>query len=104
MSKFNNITCTVISTLILLSFNARQVESIVKLPSLSKLKNIFRGLASTATLNTPSQVVTPPTGSSWVPKADRQQLDVRIDDTWYDLSIWRTAHPAGNLNLEKYST
>ena len=99
MSKFSSILCTLVSTLILLSFNVKLVESIIKLPSLSKLKSLFRGQASTATLNTPSQVVTPPTGSSWVPKADRQQLDVRIDDTWYDLSIWRTAHPAGNANL-----
>lgn len=101
MAKFNSIsvTCTLVSTLMLLSFNVRQVDSIIKLPSLTKLKNLFRGQASTATLNTPSQVVTPPTGSSWVPKADRQQLDVRIDDTWYDLSIWRTAHPAGNVKL-----
>lgn len=25
----------------------------------------------------------------------RTALDVRMDDTWYDLSGWRKAHPAG---------
>ena len=73
------------------------VKSIIKIPSLSKLQNIFR--RGTATLEIPSTTVTtptPPGSSSWVPKADREALDVRIDDTWYDLSIWRKNHPAGN--------
>jgi acyl-lipid Delta6-acetylenase / acyl-lipid (9-3)-desaturase len=32
----------------------------------------------------------------------KQPLDVRIDDTWYDLSGWRKAHPAGEHWIDLY--
>jgi acyl-lipid Delta6-acetylenase / acyl-lipid (9-3)-desaturase len=34
--------------------------------------------------------------------AVREALDVRIDDTWYDLSGWRKAHPAGEHWIDLY--
>lgn len=33
---------------------------------------------------------------------DRTTLDVRISDTWYDLSGWRKAHPAGSHWIDWY--
>ena len=30
------------------------------------------------------------------------QLRVRIDDVWYDLSRWRKAHPAGTHWIDLY--
>jgi hypothetical protein len=77
-----------------LSLKFDLVESIIRIPSLSKLQNIFR--RSTTTINIPVVNNAPPgVSSSWVPKADREALDVRIEDTWYDLSIWRKNHPSG---------
>lgn len=89
-----------IFTIVILSVNFIFVESILRIPNLTKLNNLLR--RNVATVNIPPGTdtppsVTPPLSSLWVPKADREALDVRIDDTWYDLSIWRKNHPAGNL-------
>lgn len=40
--------------------------------------------------------------NSDIKSTKRQSLDVRIDDTWYDLSGWRKAHPAGEHWLDLY--
>ena len=37
-----------------------------------------------------------------LPPTERQSLDVRIDDVWYDLSAWRKKHPAGAHWIDLY--
>ena len=32
----------------------------------------------------------------------KKRLNVRIDDTWYDLTNWRAAHPAGTHRIDAY--
>lgn len=36
-------------------------------------------------------------------KAVKGRLNIRIDDTWYDLTNWRAAHPAGTHWIDAYN-
>jgi len=57
---------------------------------------------ATSSTNTQSITTTTTVEETTKPKQKRKSLDVRIHGTWYDLSAFRKAHPAGTHWIDYY--
>ena len=60
----------------------------IRLPGLRVGRAGHAQMVAEPAINAPPPTLAPPA---------KKRLNVRIDDTWYDLTNWRAAHPAGCL-------
>jgi len=67
-------------------------------PQLSSTRRVAAPTALSS-LRAVAEISKPPTAA----KTKTQRLNVRIDDVWYDLTGWRTAHPAGSHWIDAYA-
>lgn len=94
------------TTLVAMAFAAQLQEASAFLPGTLPLNGRApRAAAPRAVARGPSMAVSQPETDNEMWKGTQtldNQLRVRIDDQWYDLSRWRRAHPAGSHWIDLY--
>ena len=69
------------------------VTAAIRLPGLRVGRAGPAQMVAEPAINAPPPTLAPPA---------KKRLNVRIDDTWYDLTNWRAAHPAGTHWIDAY--